>query len=298
MSPLDYLKRYKALTVPVVRNDELAGSETVTLDKYVLVSGENEHGTTWYDPHGGNLAETDALGGALRDYFLRTKNASVTVYLALDDGTSEFAKFTDWRDLWYYAQKPFLGKGSPEEVQITLQLADRFSRLKGGAMQAYCDTFLGLDCNGFVGNYLVHGLRGADWDAEPRGTDYLAGRKIDTYAAWDQSQFTTLDALVPANSYIMGMTGASGRVIPQFEGSTVGHIFITNPLLKWESLYTGGNRPARTVPTMWAVESTGGIGLIIATCQFVDVSSDGIFTVKRNSHPNDPPLPFRAARAA
>lgn len=60
-----------------------------------------------------------------------------------------------------------------------LQLADRFNLLAGSDLQSYGDNYLGLDCNGFVGNYLIHGHREGDWQkAEPVGTDGLGRRSM------------------------------------------------------------------------------------------------------------------------
>jgi hypothetical protein len=48
------------------------------------------------------------------------------------------------------------GKGSPEAIAQTLRLANVCGLVEGtrDALQRYCDKYIGLDCNGFVGNYL------------------------------------------------------------------------------------------------------------------------------------------------
>jgi hypothetical protein len=269
----------------------------VKFGKYVLITGANDKGLSWDKNHPNNQAAYDAMYGKLTDYFAK-KGATITIHVRGVDGVLEYMEFTKWTDLWYYARKGFLGKGSVEEVQITLQLAARFNLLAGGDMQSYCDKYLGLDCNGFVGNHLVHGLRGDDWDAEPPGTDFLANKTIDVIMKAKGSTIKTVDDLVPASSYVMGLVGPSGNVIPQYEGSAIGHVFITQPGLKWESVYTDAKGKDKKVWTMYAAESTGGVGLAFEKCQFVSVSKDGIFQVKRFSHPLDAPLPFRASRAA
>lgn len=50
-------------------------------------------------------------------------------------------------------QKAFYGKGSPDEIDTAIWLASRYGRVRPDNIQAWCDKYLGLDCNGFVGNY-------------------------------------------------------------------------------------------------------------------------------------------------
>jgi hypothetical protein len=295
MSPLEYAARYLNLQVPVVQDEKVAQWQSVTLHRYVLITGRDGGNVIWDRNHPHNQAAHDALLSKLTAHFAK-KGATLTVHVKETDGTRAHSDFDGWRNLWYYAKKAFFGKGSPQEAAITLQLAARFNLDKGGDLQAYCDTYLGLDCNGFVGNYLVHGHRGKDWEfAEPPGTDYLANKTIDAIVKANGAPVTTVEDLRPAGSYLLGLVGRSGRVIPQFEGSSFGHILITQPGLKWESVYLD-DKKGNKVWTMFAVESTGGVGLVYAACQFVSVTADGIFTVKRLSHPHAAPLRFRAFR--
>ena len=100
------------------------------------------------------------------------------------------------------------------------------------------------------------------------------------------SSIKTMNDLVPTSSYVFGLVGSSGNVIPRYEGNAIGHVFITQPGIKWETDYLVGKGKTKTVWTMFAAESTGGVGLAFNTCQFVSVSKDGIFQVKRFSHPH------------
>jgi hypothetical protein len=56
----------------------------------------------------------------------------------------------------------YIGKGSPQEVQQALRLAQAFGFIKRdvASMKTYVEKNLGIDCSGFVTNYLqkVHGL--------------------------------------------------------------------------------------------------------------------------------------------
>jgi hypothetical protein len=50
----------------------------------------------------------------------------------------------------------YIGKGTPEIIASALRYAEAFGLVAGNAsaMQKYCDEYIGLDCNGYVGNYL------------------------------------------------------------------------------------------------------------------------------------------------
>jgi hypothetical protein len=296
MTPMEYATRYLNIQVPAVKDDQVAGWQSVRLDRYVLITSRDEAGKVYWDSnHAGNQAAHDALLGKLMGHFAK-KGATLTVHVKEADGTRSHVEFDAWREVWYYARKALFGKGCPEDAAVTLQLAARFGLAPGGDLQAYCDKYLGLDCNGFVGNYLVHGLRGKDWDTgEPPWTANLADTTIDVIVRKNGTAVTTVDDLLPTGTYLLALVGASGRVIPQVENGTFGHILITQPGQKWESDYLDDKKGSK-VWTMYSVESTGGVGLVTAACQLVGVTADGIFTVKRRSHPLMAPLRFRAFR--
>jgi hypothetical protein len=268
----------------------------VKLSHYILiVSVDPDTGAlTWDSDHSDNQAAYDALYGKVKDHFAK-KGATLTVHVKPVLGGIEHSEFDTWQELWYYARKPFFGKGSPEEAQITLQLADRFGLVKEHNVQSYCDKYLGLDCSGFVGNYLVHGLREGDWQsAEPMGTDCLANKTIGVIMRAYGKPIDDLDDLAPSNSYLLGLVGRSGKIIEQYEGGSFGHIGVTWPGAKWESPYREG-KTSRPVPTFWAVESTGGVGLGTHSAQFV-FGKEGIFHVKRFSHPEEGTSRFQVFR--
>jgi hypothetical protein len=291
------MKCYRKLQVPVIVDDKVTQWSQVELSRYVLIVKQDKATGTvsWDDDHADNQVAHDAMLGRLKQHFGK-KGATLIVHVKPAVGGVEAVEFSSQKDLWYHARKPFFGKGSPEEAQITLQLADRFGLLKGGTMQAYCDKYLGLDCNGFVGNYLVHGFREGNWQsAEPMGTDYLAHKSIGEIMRANGAAINDLDDLLPVNSYMLGRVGPNGKIIEQFEGGSFGHIVITQPPMKSDMPYKDGTR-VRQVPTMWAVESTGGKGLGEWCVQFLSATKDGVFRVKRFSHPYDEPLDFRVFR--
>jgi hypothetical protein len=290
MSPKEYADRYLDIQVPAVQDDKVTRWQSVRLDQYVLVVTIDP--ATWDADHPNNAAARDAMLGKLRDHFSK-KGATLTVHFKTGAAIIE-PTFNNWGDLWYYARKAFVGKGSPEEAAITLQLADRFNLLKGADLQTYCDTYLGLDCNGFVGNYLVHGFRNGGWDTEPPGTDYLANKQIDAIVSAG-APVDKVDDLVSASMYLAALVGDNGRVVPG-GGMPAGHLFITNTGIGSDTEYVSGpNKKATIAWAMLASESTVGVGLITSPCQFVS-ENNGIFSVKRQSHRELPPYRFKAFR--
>jgi hypothetical protein len=49
-------------------------------------------------------------------------------------------------------QMVFAGKGSPSQIRDILWLASRYRRTNP-SLRFYCERYIGLDCNGFAGNY-------------------------------------------------------------------------------------------------------------------------------------------------
>jgi hypothetical protein len=290
MTPREYEILYKDLEVPILQDEKVVRWESVELSEYVLIVSQNP--MTWDDQHPHNQAAYDALLGTLWGHFgqANQKKATLTVHFQTADGGREHVEFDRWQDLWYHARKALLGKASPEETVITLQLAARFGLLKSGDVQDYCDTYLGLDCNGFVGNYLVHGFgAGSPWDSES-GEGYLANQQITSIV----NKKVNVKNISPGGMYLFAMVGANGNVVPG-GGLPAGHIFVTNSNPQWPSDYIEGKSVSK-VWTAMATESTGGgVGLITAPCQFVR-DKDGIFTIKRQSHPHMAPLRFKAFR--
>jgi hypothetical protein len=133
----------------------------------------------------------------------------------------------------------FTGKGSPEGIAAVLatlaDYSDQFIRRYKGAggptkkvvdwlsddslgwgetLQNVCDAFLGLDCNGFVGNW----LRKCDYTLRigpnTRIKDILAARKVARMSI-DQIQYA--DVIVWTNlSHVAAVDDVSGGGIPKF----------------------------------------------------------------------------------
>jgi hypothetical protein len=193
-----------------------------------------------------------------------------------EDVASDFLKQID-----LMARYVFVGKGAPEHCQLVLELVDHWKLAPSGpsGLQSYADKALGLDCNGFVGNYLWHVNGRHDWSSlgirnQDEGPDFT----IDAYFHRRKSIHRWKD-LNPARSYIMGLVDEkTGLIIPGGPKSPPGHIAITEP---------GRFRPrtASQPPAVWAVESTVAHkpGLWESWYSVISEDGSGIFTMKREA---------------
>ncbi len=128
---------------------------------------------------------------------------------------------------------PFVGKGSPEHVQVAIQLLYRFRQVSTPLERFGTLDFIGLDCNGFVGNYIQRVVQEQDWlhaktDEDPGPTSLMSDlhhRKGLT------TPVTSLKELRGEETYVLVMCDASGRIAdPSKDNPTsFGHIMITEP---------------------------------------------------------------------
>lgn len=84
------------------------------------------------------------------------------------DGTEERRDYHEVtrgsnNDAWFQANKErirtaAMGKGSPRDYELALEWAVRSGKVRNvtqAALQTFCDEHLGIDCSGFVTNYLA-----------------------------------------------------------------------------------------------------------------------------------------------
>jgi hypothetical protein len=115
-------------------------------------------------------------------------------------------------------------------LQIVLQLALLLGGKLPVQLQGWADANLGLDCNGFVGNYLFHDMLGNDWRVAPGKTDVEPSSTIDEYFnRWAEAPLDDLSNVMPSRMHLIVRVDDSGHVIPHSLGTTVGHIAITQP---------------------------------------------------------------------
>jgi hypothetical protein len=126
---------------------------------------------------------------------------------------------------------PFTGKGAPEHCQLVLQLADHFNLAPGGDLQRYADTHLGLDCNGFVGNYLWHEWKGNPWTNPGRGDKDYDGPDMRLDGFRDVRRHNRVKKWSEINTnllYLFIRVTENGDIIVNAVGDPIGHIVITD----------------------------------------------------------------------
>jgi hypothetical protein len=138
ISPTEYARRYHRMKVHIDFAPQYSG--TVNITKY-------QNG-----PREDCNAEMDALKTDLAKILKRKIDS--TFYFPPGDVIPSAEPF--FAKSIYRA---YTGKGSPDEIKDVLRLACRTNRPKKtgcATLDAYAKKYIGLDCNGFVGNY--HGL--------------------------------------------------------------------------------------------------------------------------------------------
>lgn len=210
MKPSEYAQRYLPLQVAGPTD-----SYPINISRYHL---------------GDPTAGANQLQGAVIDHFnAHSKDSKYRLKLTVNG--SDTIEFANRHDIGPYMARAFYGKGSPEDCQIVLQLALLVGRIKTAAsLQTWADNNLGLDCNGFVGNYLNHAVQGYDWRTRPKATEVDPSSKIDAYfSRWTTGAITDLSTIQSGIKHLIVRVEDNGKVIPQYSGGKVGHVAITEP---------------------------------------------------------------------
>jgi hypothetical protein len=285
LTPAQYAERYWNLEVPF---DD--GPVTVRIDQYRL--GE---------PKPGSVQAKDDLFQGLKDLFQQRQRDDKTWQLTLqvNSATKDFASP---QSLSLHVARPFYGKGSPEDCQIVLQLAVLVAkkhkpRKDRADLQSYCDTHLGLDCNGFVGNYLWHERAGNSWDTEAGNRNVGPSSTIDSIMKSGHF-ISKIEDMNAAKTHLLAQVDGANVIIPG--GARVGHITMTEPNRYMSQSFvfnSFGGLDLRMAtrqniyghPAYWVLESTGGKGLVDSWYAFQPVQDrrgrdvPGVFKVFRGS---------------
>ncbi len=127
---------------------------------------------------------------------------------------------------------PFVGKGSPEQAQIAIQLTYRFRRVSTSVADFLKADFIGLDCNGFVGNYIQrvangwgHPWTGFDNDKDPGPTTEMS----DMIQTCCDKPITSTSQLIAKEIYIFVLCEDDGKIIDPGGKHAWGHVMITEP---------------------------------------------------------------------
>jgi hypothetical protein len=270
MTPARYAERY--LNLEVGFDD---GPVIVKIGKYHI--GEPD-------------AEKDVLLGGVRDHF-QTKQKKDPGYKLRLTVNATPVEFSSLNEMQRRIVNPFWGKGSPEDCQIVLQVAVLVGRATTSTVQTYADTHLGLDCNGFVGNYIFRVLRGNGWRTDA-ADDVVGPSSTITAIMAGGLVIRSVDDLVVGRSYVLGEVDGANRIIAGGPTTAAGHIVITEPG-RFVSDFMSMNldladKGVLGNPAFWAVESTGGVGLtqswyVVQQLKNGSRPVDGVFRIYRSS---------------
>lgn len=227
MSASDYKARYDQLRV-----FGAGGHSTMVSVRQYLMSGSGGM------PGGSSATAWTALSQALSTKFGSGNSAKKIEDVDLMVGPPHDLEavdpdFTATPKFRYLLLLPFVGKGAPEHCQLVLQLAQYFKLAND--LQKYADESIGLDCNGWTGNYIRHGwgITGGTrpWDDDgiqsSDGTNpetlvkqFLDGNQARRVQKWSDLKPTTL--------YVLVRTDALGNVITANQGATIGHVLASD----------------------------------------------------------------------
>jgi hypothetical protein len=221
----------------------------VDLNEYVLLKpGNDSHLDARYE-----------LLTKMQHDFAKKKSVSVTVMTI--DGGSETKTFTSMTpELSELVRYPFVGKGSPEAAQVALQLASFYGLTKD--FQTYCDTNLGLDCNGFVGNYLRRVVNREDWNEAENKNGIGPNALIDSIMRLLPGTFVTkIEDIKATNTYVIALAHENGKIVTEHSGKKYGHIGISDftkgsptPLVKPPSTTSGPASTKTAEVPIWVVD--------------------------------------------
>lgn len=279
MTPYQFAELYWYLPVPIVsqNNEVLRWEYPIKVNQYRLserISKKNE--PEKYDAR--TTAFLAEFGGKFTPFNQSAKDDAteeIKVFVKKADQTIETRTYKPaekWK-LYEIATRAIWGKGSPEDAQVTLQLAVRFGLIAADRIQQYCDAGkVGLDCNGFVGRYMQTVLGKKTTANSPIDHLLLQGRPI-----------TKFEEINDISIYVFGLVDAAGKVIPQYSGNQVGHVMITNPFHSNKDLqteYIDQYSDKKFYRRLNVVESTGGNGLVNSDYMLLE-NNNGVFTVFR-----------------
>jgi hypothetical protein len=267
MTPVEYQNQYLALPVQFTENDKT--NLTVKIDKYVLRRGADEQRQLWQ-------AVAKYMENKAKD---AKKNEGEFKPTVIVNGSA--ATFNKYQDLLPYVSKPFTGKGSPEHCQIVAQLAVLSGRTTVDQLQKYCNDNIGLDCAGFVGNYLwsQFGKGKGDWRLLASGKEKTPNPEMSVDGFFDHPADTqpraSLDQVQPGEVNILGLVSATTfGIVPNAifdaKGAVLdsGHIVMTEPG-KFDKTAATAKTPASL--RLWAVEATADAGLTANWCTITEV---------------------------
>jgi hypothetical protein len=282
-TPAGYKKRYENLQVALTAG----GSASVSVTHYrATFMGSGAMAV--------NTAAMDAFDGKFHDF--AKKGFPSDIALQVDTGQGLRAVTDDEANKLYSPnyhnalralKSVYQGKGSPELCQIVLQLAAhwKLSASNQASLQKYADEALGLDCNGFAGNFIWHDVDQNDWT--DHGLDAAEGpnSKIKVYqggnfpiGSWDD---------VTAGPYLFLRTNENG-VILDGVNNDIGHMTLTEPV-KFRP--KSGQTP-RGVDVVESSASMGGLNESMYSLDSMSKKAKDVFFLRREDVPLKKPHDF------
>lgn len=222
MTPLAFAKKYLELDV-YLYPQELSGSAPKA--GYVPPTG-------WQRLRADNYR----LGSSTwRDTFWRQDIAPhfkqpVKVTVKSISGATQEVEFRTAAQAHPHFNAPFVGKGSPEQVQIAIQLVYRFRKVSTTVEQFVDRDFVGLDCNGFVGNYYQKVVQEQSWQTADVNKDPGPTTLMDDLLALGEEVMDLKD-LRADGTYILVWCDPYGNIKNPQKGvaNSYGHVMITEP---------------------------------------------------------------------
>jgi hypothetical protein len=222
LSPKEFAAKYLSMRVYIYPpqdggpdNSALApsGWQEVSVANYRL-SGSPYRGSIWSD-----------ISSRLKE---KTDVRLITIAGAqIDDSLTVAQVYNAFR-------YPWLGKGSPEQAQITIQIMYRFHKAHTALNAFLAADFIGLDCNGFAGNYYQRVMQGTDWKdqnnlKDPGPTTFIEGLfKLGGRKA----EIKKLDDIDSSKIYVFAECDPKTAVIADpvsGQENTWGHVMLTEP---------------------------------------------------------------------
>ena len=291
-TPKEYEAQYKSLKVEFED-----GPVTVSIQAYL-----EGKGTMPWD------AQADKVIDASREAFQeeKKKDPKFALTLSVSGKSVSIDKENVLVKMLHYA---FEGKGSPEDCQVAAQMVVRHSKETKASLPAYCTAHMGLDCTGFVGNYLWYILGGKSWPDQMPGGNDGPNALIGKIVLKGTTPVTDLSLIRQSDLVILGLLDASNNLVDKDgDGGRHAHIVISQPgmtpILPFP--FFGLTSDEDTFATE-CVESTGEIGLTDSyysltpvmdkkgTKQLAVPSHPGfkVFSVIRGCKPSAPDSPAR-----
>lgn len=294
MGPMEYARKYWDLEFPIINDDnEIVTYDRVRFGKYRLYTGWNPK--KGGGPPPGQTEFYSAVSSYAYRLFAQKKRLELRVKNVWGDVVYlQYKTAGEMRETLARAVQPFSGKGSPEDVQLTLQLAARCNLAPNG-LQRYCDELvdtqyprLGLDCNGFVGNYLRYRNSDTKWNSyDPVSSKTIINgdmgiNSIVTKVAPEPVK--NVDEMLAPRMHVFGMVDGAGKVIDGGFGP-IGHIMITQAH-NW-----GLQEAMPPIPKQYhgkqyllysGVEATPAVGLSDFRYTILNIAKNGVATVWRD----------------